>query len=241
MDILKLTRDKDFILSLIEEAPDGTARVKQQCQIYIPARYAERGLASIGSDVYICGIYAIVSGDKFATMTCNAMVRIDPAVINRVEMDDEEYIEFVFPAQSIMHPSTTVVRINTFTYTIFDYYHANARVPWYVSYNQMARLFETAKDYADANIGSNHETDELLASVIARNKLNRSQYFRQVATSDKEDLANNRPVYVSLKNVAYSATNTMSKLGGNRFTDGTVSALVSPSERVESMEALIRA
>lgn len=239
MDKTKLVRDKAYIINVLQKTPDKTTRVKEECRIYIPAMYVDKGLASIGTDTYIVGIFPIVCNGKFSTMICNAMVRIDPALTNRLTIDDEHYIEFVFPKDSIMFSSNNVVRINTLTYKIFEYYHSSAYVPWFVTYNQMSRLYASAKDYADANIGANHETDELLASVIARNPNNRRQYFRQYTDFD-DNLTEHQPVYISMRNVAYSATNTMSKMSGARFTDGTVSALVSPTTRIEPMERLLR-
>lgn len=240
MDISTLVRDKKYITSVLSKLSDGTTRVKEECRIYIPTKYTEKGLASIGADTYIVGIFPIVCNGKFSTLICNAMIRIDPALTNRLTINEEHYIEFVFPKDSVMFLSNNVVRINTLTYKIFEYYHSGAHVPWFVTYNQMSKLYASAKDYADANIGINHETDELLASVIARNPNNRREYFRQCAEFDN-DLRGNQPVYISMRNIAYSATNTMSKMGGSRFTDGTVSALVSPTTRVEPIERLLRA
>ena len=240
MDVNSLIRDKAYILSILNKLPDNTTRVKQECRIFIPADYADKGLASIGTDTYVLGIFPIVCNGKFSTMICNAMVRIDPALMNRVNLAGNDYIEFVFPKDSIIFLANNVVRNNTLTYKIFEYYHSSAKVPWFVTYNQMSRLYESAKDYADANIGSNHETDELLASVIARNPADRRQYFRQ-STQYDDNLTAHQPIYISMRNVAYSATNTMSKLSGGHFTDGTISALVSPTTRVEPMERLLRA
>lgn len=239
MDIKQLVRDKQFILSVLEKV-GGQTRVKKECRIIIPARYLERGLATIGTDVYTIGILPIICENKFSTMIVNAMVKLEPAMTNRISVNDEENIEFIFPAGSVMIANNNVVRININTYRVFEELHSSARVPWFITYNQMASIYASAGDYADANIGANHESDELLASVIARNPDNRRQYYRQSATSDSDDL-NNQPVYVSMKNVAYSATNTMSRMGGSHFTNGTISALVSPTERVEPMERLIRA
>ena len=240
MQPTQLVRDKNFILSILDKTKENNTRVKKAAKIYIPAAYVERGLTSIGSETYVLGIFPIVCEDKFSTLICNSMVKIEPAQTNNVVINDEDFIEFEFPAGSVMIVNNNLVRINTLTYKIFEYFHSAARVPWFVTYNQMARLYSSAKDYADANIGANHETDELLASVIARNPNNRRQYFRQFTEHD-DDSTEHQPVYISMRNVAYSATNTMSKLGGTYFTEGTVSALVSPTTRVEPIERILRA
>lgn len=241
MNISNLKHDKEYILSILHDDKDSnTTRVKEDCSIIIPAKFTETNLASLGADNYIVGIFAIVSNGKYSTMICNAMVMIEPSLINDIEIDGDAYLEFVFPKGTTMIKNMNVVRQNTITYRIFDYFIANARIPWYLSYNQIAKIFSSARDYADANIGFNHETDELLASIIARNSKDRTVYYRQIATSDN-DSPPIKPKYVSLKNIAYSATNTMAKLSGNYFTDGTISALVTPTERVETMDRLLRA
>lgn len=238
MDTSKLVRNPTGVLATLHDMEDNSLVTSAGCKIYVPTRFAERGLAFLGAETYIIGICAIVVGDQYGIMMVNAMLRIDPAEINRVTVSGDEYLEFVFYPGSVVIPNLNLAKTDTLTYKIYDEIIAKARVPWYLNYFDLAKIFDTAKEHAGANIGGNKEVTELLISIIARNPRNRTQYFRQSIESE-QDILNNPPYYASLKDVTLSATNALHKLGGSYFRNGTVSAINSPSERTERLEELV--
>lgn len=240
MDISKLVRDPATVLACLHEMEDNSLVTSRPLRIYIPSRFAERGLASLGADTYIVGICAYVVGDRYAITMVNAMIGIEPSEINRVMVGEDEYLEFFFMAGSKVIPNLNLAKTDTLTYKIYDEIIAKARVPWYLNYFDLAKIFDTAREHAGAGIGANKEVTELLVSVIARNDKNRREYYRQVVTSEK-DLITNPPYYASLKDVSLSATNAVNKLGGGYFRDGTISAINSPSERTERLEEILLA
>jgi hypothetical protein len=238
MDTSKLVRNPKSVLATLHEMEDDTLVTSTGCKVYVPSRFAERGLASLGAETYIIGICAIVVGDQYGIMMVNAMMRLDPAEINRVQVGEDEYLEFVFYPGSVVIANLKLVKTDTLTYKIYDEIIAKARVPWYLNYFDLAKIFDTARLHAGANIGGNKEVTELLISISARNPKNRVQYYRQVIESEN-DIATNPPYYASLKDVTLSATNAVNKLGGGYFRNGTVSAINSPSERTERLEEIL--
>ena len=64
-------------------------------------------------------------------------------------------------------------------------------------------------------------------------------YYRSVI-NNRSDLKKNPPVFIPLRSVVYGATNTTNKLAGSYFNEGVISALVSPSTRIEPIEELLR-
>jgi hypothetical protein len=123
-------------------------------------------------------------------------------------------------------------------YKVYKEIIEGGHTPWYMGYNEMARIFDTARYHAGANVGGNHEVTELLVSIVARNAANRHEYYR-TTIKDMRDLETNKPVFIPLRSVEFAASNTLSKLAGSYFSRGVVSALVSPSERVERLDALL--
>lgn len=238
MDISKLVRNPAAVSETLHELDDNSLVTAKGCRIYIPARFAERGLAFLGAETYVIGIFAIVVENVYSIMMVNAMIRIDPSEINTVGIGDDEYLEFVFYPGSQVIPNLDLAKTDTLTYKIYDEIIAKARVPWYLSYYDLAHIFDTAREHAGANIGANREVTELLVSVSARNDVNRVQYYRQVLSEDSY-LQRSPPVYAPLKDVSLSATNAINKLGGGYFRVGTVSAIVNPSERVERIEEIL--
>lgn len=244
MNPKKLIRDPKKVHAALVEVPDdrGDARIvaKKQVKIYIPARFAERNLAQIGIETHIVGIYAIVVDDLFYGVSMvNAMLRIEPTSTMKILVDGDEYYEFSFDAGSTVVSSVQLVKTDTLVYRIYEEIFGKGHVPWYLGYGELAKLFDTAGHHAGVSIGSQPEVTELLVSMISRDLTDRTKYYRQTVKS-LEDLVRNPPAYISLRSVQYAATNTTNKLAGSYFSDAMVSALVSPAERTERIESLLR-
>lgn len=239
MDFSKLIRDPAKVHSCLRELPDERLVALKPLKIYIPVRFEERNLASIGIETNIAGIYAMVVEDTyFAVSMVNAMIRIDPTSTVKIMIDDTEYYEFFFEAGSTIMPSVQLVKNDTLVYRIYDEIISKGRIPHYLNYMDLSRIFDTAKFHAGANIGTNHEVTELIISLIARDSKDRHRYYREICTSE-EVLSESTPAFIPLRSVTYAATNTTNKLAGSYYHEGVVSALVSPSTRVEKIEALL--
>jgi hypothetical protein len=90
-----------------------------------------------------------------------------------------------------------------------------------------------------ANVGRNEEVTETLVAIISRIKSDRNKQFRTLA-GDEQAMKTQKPTYIPLRSVIYSATNTLNKLAGSYMQVGVVSALVTPSEKVEKLEEILR-
>jgi hypothetical protein len=239
MDFSKLIRDPAKIHSCLRELPDERLVAVKPVKIYIPTRFAERNLAAIGIETNIVGIFAMVAEDTYyAVSLVNAMVRIDPTSTVKVMVDDTEYYEFLFVAGSTVLPSVQLVKNDTLVYRIYDEIISKGRIPHYLNYMDLSRIFDTAKFHAGANIGTSQEVTELIISLIARDAKERHTYYREVCTSN-EYLEGTAPAFIPLRSVTYSATNTTNKMAGSYYHEGVVSALVSPSTRQEKIEKLL--
>ena len=167
------------------------------------------------------------------------MLRITPTSTLRIKIDGTDYIEFVFNPGDTLTPSTQLVKTDTLVFRIYDEIISKGNVPWYLGYNDLGRIFDTARYHAGANIGTNSEVTELIMSLISRNKKDRTKYYRTVINK-LEDLETTPPAFIPLRSVIFGATNTTNKLAGNYFDIGLKSALVSPAERTERIEELLR-
>lgn len=240
METDKLRRDAPAVLKGLKELPDGRVVALKPCKIYIPRRFADYGLAMVGVETHILGIYAIVMEDQYyAVNSVNAMVSIDPFQTNKIKIDGDEYYEFVFPAGSTVITNLDLVKTDTLTYLIFDEFFQKGNIPWYVGYEELGKIFDTAKKHAGANIGMQREVTQLIVSIVARDSKDRTKNYRTVAKTP-EDLVMNKPVFIPLMSVRFASTNTMTKLGGSYFGKGLNSALIDPSDRPERIETILR-
>lgn len=241
MDITKLIRDPKRVQAYLEELPNESLVCKKPVKIYIPSRFAERGLAQIGIETHILGVYAIVVDDVYYGVSMvNAMMRIDPTSTLKIQINGDEYYEFSFDAGSTVVTSTQLLKTDVLVYRIYDEIISKGRVPWYLGYLELGKIFDTAGYHAGANISRNHEVTELIISMVSRNAADRTQYYR-TSIKDLGELATVPPAFIPLRSVQYAATNTTNKLAGSYFTDALVSALVNPADRVERIESLLRA
>ena len=241
MDRSKLIRDPKRVQAYLEELPNGSLVCKKPVKIYIPARFAERGLAQIGIETYIVGIYAIVVEDVYYGVSLvNAMLPIEPTSTLKMQIEGDEYYEFSFDAGSVVVTSTDLVKTDVLVYKIYDEIISKGRVPWYLGELELGKIFDTAQYHAGANIGANQEVTELIVSMISRDEKDRNKYYRTTIT-DLSELETKRPAFIPLRSVQYAATNTTNKLAGSYFGDALVSALVNPADRVERIESLLRA
>lgn len=238
MNIKSLVRDKSKVFSALQELSDGKVVAKQECKIYIPARFTDRGLAELGVDNYITGICAIVVDNHYAVMNVCAMLKIEPEETLKIKLQGEDYYEFSFAKGSTVISTLDLVKTDTLVYRIYDEIISKGRVPWYMTYDDLGHIFDTAKHHAGANIGENPEVTKLIVSMIARDRNDKSKYYRTVV-ENADTLKKYPPAFIPLKSVLYAATNTTNKLAGSYFSDGVVSALVDETtgepSRIESL------
>ena len=240
MNPKELIRDSKRVLACLQELPDESLVALKEVKIYLPARFAERGLAYVGVDTTIVGLFAIVCEDKYyGVMNINAMMRITPSSVLKIKIKGDDFFEFTFDAGAIVVPSINLIRDDVVVYKIYDEVISKGHVPWYLDYETLGHIFDTAGYHAGANIGENSEVTELIISIIARNPDNKSQYYRTLLDKPS-DLKTVPIVFIPLRSVIYGATNTTNKLAGSYWSVGAVSALVNPSTRTERIEGLLR-
>jgi hypothetical protein len=240
MDHRHYIHDAAKVQSYLRELEGDRLVTTKGCKIVVPVRFAERDLAFVGIETRIVGIFAIIVEDQYYGVSiANAMMRLTPSSTSKVMYDEDEYYEFTFDPGATVCPSLQLVKVDTLVYSIYDEILAKGRAPWYLGYEEMGMLFDTAGYHAGASIGQQQEVTEMMVSLITRDEEDRAIYYRQVINTE-EDLIKKKPATIPLRSVAYAATNTLNKLAGSYAKDGLVSALVTPTERVERIEALLR-
>ncbi len=240
MDQTAWVRNPSKVHAALVKQADDSVMAARDVRIYIPSRYTEKQLATIGAEIYTAGIVGIVVDDKhYGVSTVNAMMRLKPSSIATVKFSGDSYLEFSFPAGSTVIADTKLIRLDSLVYKIFDEMIAKGRVPWYMDYEDLAKLFDTAEPHANVRFGPVHAIMEMFAAAIARDPENRARFYRHVYAE-----VNGKPVTVPaiipFRSITYGATNTTAKLLGSYFGEGTISALVNPSEQTEHIENLLR-
>lgn len=239
MDWKTLTRDPSKVRAACRVQGEQVLALKRVC-IYLPERFVEKQLVRIGTETYIVGIYAMTVDDKYyAVSRINARMQVKPSVINTVKFGEDSYLEFVFEPGSVIIVSTKLLVQDVLTYEIYDEFMAKGNVPWYIQYDDLARLFETADYHAGVSMGKSHAILGMVAAAITRTAQDRAQYYRH-ALRTQADVGKIESAVIPLRSVSYGTTNTTTRLVGSYWNDGLTSALVNPSTKTENIEELLR-
>lgn len=231
MDISKLKRNSQIVHDSFAIV-DGKVIAKQDCSFLVPYNYINHKLAKTGEQIFIAAVFAIVVGDSYGVMNACANIQITPSEINQIKIAGDEYFEFNFVAGSVV-TTTKIVMDSDLLYEMNKYFYTYGRVPWFMSYADVNRVLAMHKEYGGLNISPNNIPFEIVASKICRDPKNKFVYYRH------SDLKGN-PVVVPFNSVLFNATNTTAKLLGNYLSDGFTSAILSPSDRTEMVETLLR-
>ena len=232
-----LVRNASAVLGSIKTTEDKKVIAMKPCKIQIPARYLAKGLAEIGADIYIYGIYALIlDTGEYAVSSMMGMFRTIPDSSTIITIDEVPYYEFSYSAGSILVDNINIVIKDTLVFNVFEEFIFRGNVPWFLNYEDMAKIFDTANEYSGSKVAANDVIIEMVISMISRKHKDRSKLFRLTVT-DKKHV----PDYVPLMSVFYSVSNTLSKLSGSYFNDGVISAIVNPSQSTSRIEQILRA
>lgn len=235
-----MKRDADRIKQVIHESPEGQVITKANCKIQVPSRFLDRELAIVGEDIYVFGVYALILEDgTYSVCTICAMQKIAPYKVEQVSVGGVKYHEFSFSEGDVVIKDTTLVKNDLLMYNLIDEIYFKGKVPWYINYEDLGKLFNTSRIHANSGINDSLATIELLASIAARNPDNLMEHYC-LAVEDREHLISNPPTFVPLSSVYYSRPGTLHKIAGPYFNDGIISALVSQSDTVDNVERLLR-
>lgn len=238
MNSKDLIRDPERVKTHWKITPKDEMVAIYPVKIYIPARYKQSDMAIFENEKSFMGIFAMVVEDSFyATSLVSSFIRSEPTAINDVVIDDEDYIELFYEPGARIMTNVNLPKVDSFLYRISDEFDAKGKVPWFMSYDDLGKLFENSGYYNGRQIGYNPQVNEMIAATICRSPEDVKQYFRQMRSRETYSL---KPTVIPLRAVSYGATNAIAKLMGPYFDENVTSALVSPGQRVENIERYLR-
>ena len=237
MDIKSLVRDAAKVHAALSVSKNGEMYTSRDVKIIIPARFVERGLTTITNEIRTVCVFAMVIDDKYyAVTTVNSKMQLTPSWTNMIKIEDEDHYEFGFDKGSMITPNINLVKDDLFVYKIYDEIIAKGNIPWYLGYEDLGKLFVTAKSHGGITVAVNNIPLEMIAASISRQMKDRTKYYRHALAEGKAE----KPAFIPFRSVMYGATNTTAKIMGAYFDEGITSALVNPSSKTEGIETLLR-
>jgi hypothetical protein len=226
-----MKRDSEYFKKIIIK-DNNKIITKENLKIEFPKRYIDKGLAKIGSNIEVYGIFALVKDDKYCISNIPAMVYTSPVIINERTVNEAEYVVFEYGSNSPIINDITVLKNNILTEALFQEFIINGKMPWFIEYEDVIVMFKNMVKYAASAIGENHVSSELITSYIARSKKDIKLFHRNAP--------NDEYIFAPLDDVFYSANSTFAKLAGNYFSDAIISAIKQPEKSPTKLEKLLR-
>lgn len=144
-----------------------------------------------------------------------------------------------YQAFETIFDNVRVISDDKISYWIYDYFIALGRIPWYMNYEDVLKLYDLDKHFIGKLIAPKPTILELIASITARNPNNDRQLYRHLV-KDVDDLQRIPPKWTPLKNVTLGAVDTFSKVMGSYFEEGMTSAIADNSDVQTEIEKVLR-
>lgn len=239
---MKHVRNKEAITSvLVKQENGGPILTKADLFCEVPSRFYERELGSIGETYSTIGYFPLIRDTgEYSVMSACSLFDLTPTSVQNINIDGSEYKRLFFEKGSTVIRSSRVVQTATLVFYVLDEFILKGNVPWYFSYDDLGKIFDSVKRYAGSTVGQSQETVEFIASMITRSKEQKTKYVREVASSFR-DVEIDKLYYIALTNVLFAANDTLNKIVGNYFSDGVTSALVTNTKKSGKIERILRA
>lgn len=237
---MSYSRNKERVLPVMKTRSDNSVIVTQACTLHVPVRFKDIGLASIGSSVYVFGLFPIIlDSGHYAVMNVNALIELGQFTTTTTTIDEIDYYVFRFEEGSVLFKTLDVVQRSSVVFSALNEFVFMGKIPWYVGYDDVGGLLETARSYGGSKASIVSGIMEFMAAYIARDKRDRTKFIRETAKSEAD--FQKYLAWVPMKSVFWSAPGTVNKIAGAYAQDGIVAALVNPNDTVPRVEAVLRA
>lgn len=240
MDFSKLTRDRKYITSKLQQLPNHSLVTAEDCYVVFPEKYIAKQLAYLqGRDKSILGICAIVMGDRYCPMILPNMIKVKPEDTSRFELNEVEYVALEYSKGAAIFESMNVIMSDLLVAVIYDTYIDSGLDAFFLNYEDRLKMFDATGLYAGITLGANHAVMRFIIAKILRNPKDKMKLAKESLNTQAKVSALSYEV-VPFNSVIYGPKTTTGKLSGARADVGVNSALVSPSEKSDDIEKLLR-
>ena len=204
-------------------------------EVWIPRIYQERDLLVI-SDVATClGIFQLRINDSVYANTMMLARLVITFISIRSEIEDGvPYLVLLLEKDSVFITNSFIVKDSNVIYEVFITFLALGKIPSFIDYSNIQRLFDRDNKDCDVSLKINHSIFEMIYAHCYRDRNDPYNFYRH--TDMKEP-----PIIVSLHQISHGPSSTTARIVGSYLDDGMVSSLVDETEHAPSLiENLLR-
>lgn len=206
----------------------------ESLEVRVPRRYENHDLLVIADDVRTLAIFELIIDDKHVTgCLLPAVINMEPSDTYFSTIDGVDYAILQFTKGDIFISNTNIVRNPALAYAMFVEFISLGNMPRFLSYNDVAFMFDTASDICGMNFPVNHAVFEMIYSHLFRDPNQLTKAYRLTDMTEP-------PAFVQLRSVSYGPDTTTARLLGSYIGDGIDSSLVHQTEQRSELEDLLR-
>ena len=207
----------------------------KKLEVYIPKVYEDKGLLRLGEVVTTLGIIHLRINDMFySNLMILARLTIEYINIDTVTEDDYDYVVLTLVENSVFIKNRYIVKDSDLIYTTLMVFLALGKIPPFISYDNIHRLYDNDKKHCGVDLSLNHSIMEMICAHIYRSKDDPYQFYRHTRMNEK-------PIIVPIHQISHAPQSTTARIVGSYLTEGITSSLVDDTERTPSIvENLLR-
>lgn len=237
MEIGDLKKDADAIRKCYTINSDLTTTCTRDFEVYLPKRFVDNGMATVGETVVTAAVLGIViPGVCYAPLVGLVDLTLLPLSIREVAIKGDQYLVLEFVKGDPFIESLELLEDPNKPYQYYLEFKFYAKEPWYLGDEEVSSMFDNAKWECGSQVGSSPQVMRIFDSLMFRDPDNLNNPYRY----SKAMLEGRPPVIVGLNNSAMLIDGTFSKLTGGYLQDNTLAAIVNPDKKVTDMEKVIK-
>lgn len=230
LDINKFRRSNKDLLSCFDIKEKNTVVTKDISIVY-PEFYDKKGLCVVKDTTNLLCMFAVL--DKVNNLYCKCIAPVmhsfTPTERTEVIINNEVYVELSFKAGDVFTPYNDTVKSSTYLFTLFELFFLQGKIPFFMDYFDLSKLFlETSKYTGVGGVGDSAISNEILATLITRDKRNLDIFYKTSIKSNKEC---NDAVFIGLNDTFYGFDNVTSRLIGNYLNECTINSIIDPDDK----------
>lgn len=203
--------------------------------VLIPQRYAIHDLLAFEENVRALGVCEIqIEGEPIPyNLYLPSILHMAPSSVSQRNVDDVAYFVLEFKKGDVFLMSDVLLKQDFVISKIFIEFIRNGNLPKFMTYDQMAMMFDVAQQTCGVTLPVPHAIIEMIMAHCCRDADNLNVKYRY---SDKKK----PPVFLGLRDVTNVRDSTTSKIIGSYLLEGINSGIVNQAEHRSETEDLLR-
>lgn len=204
-------------------------------ELRIPTKFSQYGALTIGEDVSTLGVFdMIINNEYHVGFNLLGNIVISPSDIGQFTYAQIEYTTLFLNKNDVFMKSTRILQYPNVVYIIWTEWVTGGKVPYYVDYKSLLKIFEHVRELTGQGIGVSRSVFEGIIAHLSRDKDNLALQYR---LTDME-----KPMkFVALNSVSQAPSGNLARLNGAYFRDqGLTSALLYDTHEIQPFENIIR-